>query len=85
MGPSAPVAIDAAMIQEDIRKGQRIRAYRVEGLVDGEWKEVSRGTSVGYKKIDRFSPEEVEQIRLKVTESAAEPIISNFAVFNTHQ
>ncbi|MBQ41969.1 MAG: hypothetical protein CME15_05875, partial [Gemmatimonadetes bacterium] len=83
MGPSAPVAIDAVMIQEDIRKGQRIRAYQVEGLVDGEWKEHSKGTSVGYKKIDRFSTVEVEQIRLRVTDSAADPVISNFAVFNT--
>lgn len=83
MGPSAPVAIDAVMIQEDIRKGQRIRAYQVEGLVDGEWTEHSKGTSVGYKKIDRFSTVEVEQIRLRVTDSAADPVISNFAVFNT--
>ena len=84
MGPSAPETIDAAMIQEDIRKGQRIGEYQVEGLGgDGEWKELSKGTAVGYKKIDRFPAVEVEQIRLKITKSAAEPVISKFAVFNT--
>jgi alpha-L-fucosidase len=83
MGPSSPVTIDAAMIQEDIRKGERIREYTVEGLVDGEWKVLSKGTAIGYKKIDRFPAVEVSQIRLIVSKSAANPIISKFAVFNT--
>ncbi len=81
--PSAPVTINAAIIQEDITRGERIRAYRLEGLTDDGWKILSEGTAVGHKKIDRFEPVEVAQVRLVVTKSAGEPIVRRLAVFDT--
>ena len=76
-----PTTINHAVIMEDYREGERIREYIVEGLSDGQWKELSQGTSVGRKKIDRFRPAEVSRVRLRVTRFAAEPIIRRFAVF----
>jgi alpha-L-fucosidase len=66
---------------EDFREGERIREYVVEGLGDGQWKELSRGSAVGRKKIDCFSTTQVGAVRLRVTRSAAEPIIRRLAVF----
>ena len=42
------------MLQEDITKGQRIEAFTVEALTDNSWKEVAKGTTIGYKRLLRF-------------------------------
>jgi alpha-L-fucosidase len=64
-------------IKEDIRYGQRIEAFTVE--VDG--RPIASGTSVGPRRIIRL-PEPVKgRARLNVTQSAAQPIIKEFAQF----
>ena len=75
-------AIDHVITQEVIACGERVREYVVEGLVGGAWKELARGTAIGHKKIDRFEPVNISKIRLRVTKSAAEPMIRKFAVYN---
>jgi alpha-L-fucosidase len=81
--PSAPTVIDAIITMEDIAKGERIRAYVVEGLVEGAWRELVSGTAIGHKKIDRIPPTTVAALRLRVTESVGEPIIRSLAVYRT--
>jgi hypothetical protein len=67
---------------EDYREGERIREYVIEGFHDGQWIDLCRGSAVGRKKIDRFRPVEVSRVRLRVTRSAAEPLIRSLAVFH---
>lgn len=77
-----PQTIDHVITMEEIKEGERVRAYTVEGLTDGKWAEIRRGSAVGHKKIDRFSPVTVTKVRLRCTESAAQPIIRSFSVYN---
>ena len=50
-----PQAINHVITMEDIREGQRVRAYRLEGFTAGNWQVlVSNGSSVGHKRIDVF-------------------------------
>jgi alpha-L-fucosidase len=77
-----PTRINHALIMEDYRDGERIREYVVEGLGADGWRESSRGTAVGRKKIDRFPPVEVSRVRLRVTRAAAEPRVRRLAVFD---
>lgn len=79
---SRPTLVNHVVIMEDYREGERIREYVVEGLADGQWIELSRGTSVGRKKIDRFRPVAAARVRLRVTRCAAEPLIRRLAVFH---
>jgi alpha-L-fucosidase len=79
---SPPRILNHAVLMEDYREGERIRAYVLEGLIDGQWKELSRGISVGRKKIDSFRSVLVSRVRLRVTESVGESIIRRFSVFN---
>ena len=78
-----PAAINHAILMEDIREGQRVRAYRLEGLTGSGWKPlVPGGLSIGHKQIDVFPRTEVSRVRLVVTKSAARPLIRRLAVFN---
>lgn len=82
MGLSAPRPIAAVILMEDLTQGERIRSYVVEGKVEGEWRELCRGTAVGRKKIDRFEPQVLSGLRLRVLESVGEPHIRRFAAFH---
>ncbi len=76
-----PARIDHVVTMEEITEGERVRQYAIEALVDGSWKEVCRGTAIGHKKIDAFAPVETANLRLRVTKSAAEPVIRRLAAF----
>ncbi len=69
------------ILQEDIRQGERIRAYRIEARTGGKWTTVAQGTSVGHKRIEAFAPVEATAFRLVVEECDATPQIRNFSVY----
>ncbi len=81
---SKPSSINHIIIQEDYRKGHRIRAYKTEGKVNGKWIVLSEGISVGRKKIDAFPNKTVDAVRLTVTKFADTPLIRSFSVFNVN-
>ena len=76
-----PTRIDHVITMEEIREGERVREYAVEAYVDGQWKEVCRGTAIGHQKIDLFEPVETARLRLRIDKSVAEPLIRRFAAF----
>ncbi len=81
---ATPSTIDHVIIMEDILQGERIREFVVEGLVAGNtWQKLTGAESVGHKRILRFEPVEVAQVRLRVTKQAATPKIRKLAVYNT--
>jgi alpha-L-fucosidase len=67
---------------EKLSEGERIREYVVEGFTGGAWKELTKGQSVGHKRIEQFGDVEVSKVRLRVTRSIATPLIRQLAVFN---
>ena len=75
--------VDHAVLMEDVSLGERVTEYVVEGSVEGQWKELSKGSCIGHKKIDRFKPTMVTKLRLRCTQSLAEPVIRKFAAYNT--
>jgi alpha-L-fucosidase len=77
-----PTVIDHAIIMEQIDAGERVRRYVIEGLVDGKWTPLCRGQSIGHKRIERFAPIEAIKIRLRTTESVAEPLLRKLAVYH---
>ena len=78
-----PTRINPVVIAEDIRQGERVWAYIVEGWVPGnEWQFLCDGISIGHKRIQWFDETEAAKIRLRVTESVAEPRIRRFAAYH---
>ncbi len=76
-----PGVVNHAIIMEDYREGERIRKYKIEGLSNGQWKELCQGISVGRKKIDFFEDVEISAMRLSINESAGMPLIRSFAAY----
>jgi alpha-L-fucosidase len=67
-----PVTAGIIDLREDIREGQIVARYAVEGRDDREWFPLSRGTTIGYRKLDRIQPARVRRVRV-VVEEALEP------------
>jgi len=78
-----PTAIDHVVLIEDIAGGERVRAYAVEGYINGEWTTLATGTAVGHKKIDRFAAANVTKLRFHCRQSAGQVTIRRFAAFST--
>jgi alpha-L-fucosidase len=78
---SAPRRVAAAILMEDITKGERVREYVIEGKTAGQWKTLASGTAIGHKKIDLFEPTEISELRLRVANSIGTPVIRRFAAF----
>jgi alpha-L-fucosidase len=77
-----PATIDHMILMEDIRQGERVREFEVEGLADGAWKSLGQAQCIGHKRLDRFASIQVSEVRLRVTKSIAPPIIRRLAVFD---
>lgn len=78
-----PVRVDTVVLQEDIRGGERVRAYTLEGRSDGKWVSLGTGAAVGNKRIQPVEPATVDAVRLTVTQHAGTPRIARMAVFDT--
>jgi alpha-L-fucosidase len=60
------------MMKEDLRKGQSVEAFAFDIWDGGGWKEIARGTTVGYKKLLRFASVETDKVRLRVLKARGE-------------
>jgi alpha-L-fucosidase len=78
--PSAPLELGAVVLQEDLAGGERVRAFVVEGQTNGAWKELARGTAVGWKRIVKTPRTKVEAVRVRVLEAVGEPVLTRLAV-----
>ena len=76
-----PKIIKNIIIQEDISKGQRVRAYIIHAFSKGEWKKIAQGKSIGHKRIHQLYPIEVEELKLEINQKILPPIIKQFSVY----
>ena len=67
------VTVGIARAAENIERGQLVARYTVHGADDGDWRVLSRGTTIGYARIDRFEPVAVRRVRVTIDEAIAEP------------
>lgn len=58
--------VNTFLIQEDITKGQRVEDFLVEAYSNGAWQYAAEGTTIGYKRLLRFSDCQPEKIRVTI-------------------
>ncbi|GAA0535741.1 hypothetical protein GCM10009415_16820 [Chitinophaga japonensis] len=80
-----PTTFNRFLAQEYIRLGQRVKAFSVEALVDGDWKELARATTIGYKRILRLPSVKATQVRFNITASKSCPVIANIGIYHAPQ
>ena len=79
---SRPARVGHLVLQEDIRSGERVRRYTIEGNTGADrWQKLDEGTCVGHKRIVKIDPIEVASVVLRIDEAVAEPLIRSLALF----
>lgn len=70
------------MFQEQIRDySQRIARFAIDAYVDGQWRQIAEGQTVGYKRICRTPTVTAEKVRIRVLDCRLCPTISNFGLY----
>ncbi|MFH1765755.1 MAG: alpha-L-fucosidase, partial [Gemmatimonadota bacterium] len=75
------VDFDRILLQEPIRFGQRVSSFSVEAGLQGEWTEISAGTTIGYKRLLRVSPVRADGVRILIHGALAPPALSTVGVY----
>ncbi len=68
------IMVGIADLREDIERGQVVARYVLEGSDGGAWRELSQGTTIGFRKLDRFTPVAVRRVRLRIEDAVAAPL-----------
>ena len=79
-----PVTLSRVMIQEYVKLGQRVKSFYMEGSLGGEWFRIQpydETTTVGYKRILRFDPVELDRLVIFFEESRGPLCISNIEAY----
>jgi len=76
-----PVPVKYILLQEYIKLGQRVKSFTIEVWKDGEWKKITEGTTIGYKRILKFDPVQTSKLRVNITDAKACPVISNIELY----
>ena len=73
--------VNTFLIQEDIAQGQRVEDFLVEVYSNGAWQYAAEGTTVGYKRLLRFSDCQPEKIRVTIRSTRATANITNIGLY----
>ncbi len=75
------VTFDTFALGEKIELGIRVKKYRVEALVGGEWRLLAEKRSIGYLWAERFERVTTDRVRIVVLEAAAAPMLRCFGLY----
>jgi alpha-L-fucosidase len=74
--------VNHIVIEEDYRYGHRIRNYTVQGKMNNKWRVITKGSSVGRKKIDAFATQNVTELKLTIDAHVNTPLIRSLKVYH---
>lgn len=70
------------LVQEYIPLGQRVRKFKLEAMLEGQWNQIASETTIGYKRILRFPSVEATAVKFTIEDAKGAPVISNLQLFN---
>ena len=75
--------VDVFEISENINLGQRIKEFVFEIKVNEKWVTVEKGTTVGKKRLIKFEPLIVKDLRFTIVDSKDIPLISELGLYKS--
>jgi alpha-L-fucosidase len=79
-----PTAFNRVQLQEYIPLGQRVKSFTIDIWNDdtNSWQQVASETTIGYKRIVRFTKVTAQRLRVNINESLASPVLNGMAIFD---
>jgi alpha-L-fucosidase len=76
-----PVTFNVVSLREYLPLGQRVDAFALDQFKEGQWVEFAKGTSIGNRRLIRGQPLTTDKVRLRITQGAACPALSEFGLY----
>ena len=76
-----PTTFNLIRLREYLPLGQRIDAVALDAWKDGKWSEIATATSIGNQRLIQTKPITTSKVRLRITNAAACPAISEIGLF----
>jgi alpha-L-fucosidase len=77
LSPSgAAVPVNIVDLREAIAFGQRVDRFRVDAKIDGAWREVAAGTTIGPRRILRFPTVVASDLRIAILAAKGPPMLA---------
>ncbi|MGJ7903859.1 alpha-L-fucosidase [Lysobacter sp. 1R34A] len=77
------IEFDLLCLQEAIAHGQHIANHRVEYWRDGGWRPFAWGTTIGYKRLERFDPVRARRVRVSIEYAYDTPRLATVALYRS--
>ena len=77
--------VDIFEISENINLGQRIKEFIFEIKVNEKWIIIEKGTTVGTKRLIKFRPLIVKDLRFTIVYSKERPLVSELGLYKSAQ
>ena len=76
-----PQTFDRVVLQEPIALGQRIATFEIEGWIEGGWRRIGFGTTVGSKRIVTVPRTTTDRVRFVVHEARGVPLVAEVGLY----
>ncbi len=73
--------INYITLQEYIKLGQRVKEFTISVWAGNSWKEISKGTTIGYKRIVKVDPIKTDRVKISILNAKASPLISTIEIY----
>ena len=80
-GKEAQGSFNVVCLREDISRGQRVAEFAVDAFVEGEWTEIAKGTTIGYKRLLKVPTVNSDKVRVRVLRSYGKPHLGKTSLY----
>lgn len=78
----APVTFNVVRLREHLPLGQRVDAFALDAWTNGSWQEFAAAQAVGAQRVLSTRYITTDRVRLRITQAAASPAISELGLFS---
>ena len=71
---------NVAALRENLSSGQRVESFVLDAWDGQGWREIARGTTVGWKRLLRFPAVTASKVRVRVLEARDKPVIAGLSL-----
>ena len=69
------------LLQENIRKGQRVEKFILEYWENGKWTKATEGTTIGFKRLLEFPTVTASKVRLRILSARLQPALAEMGLY----
>ncbi|MEP6764898.1 MAG: alpha-L-fucosidase [Gemmatimonadaceae bacterium] len=75
-------SLSACRLAEDIQHGQSVSRWTVSVTDNGEWKQLAKGTTIGYARMEKFTTISASRVKLTIDDGLESPKHVSIVTYN---